>query len=223
MTAKREKSRFHLFLQKTLTGCWRLSTFSLIILLLLISTESFGQKRKDRVRLQSDTTGVIEVDTLKKKWSHPGKAAFYSAVLPGLGQIYNKKYWKLPIIYGGGVATGIWIKRQNNEYRSWRKDLFALVDGDSTTDVSTDRTTATESQLRRATDFYRKQRDLWIILSVGMYALQIVDAHVDAHLQEFDLSDDLSLKWEPFIKPEPFNYQNSPPKQMGVSMFLTFK
>lgn len=125
----------------------------------------------------------------------PARAAFYSAVLPGLGQAYNGKYWKIPIAYAG-LGVGIYFYLNNdkeyNRYRSiykrriagFRDDEF-IVDGQER---------VTDEGLIRAQRFYQRNKELSLLITVGIYALNIIDANVDAHLQQFNVSEDLSLK-----------------------------
>jgi len=142
---------------------------------------------------------------------NPNKALIYSAIFPGLGQVYNRKYWKLPIVYGGffGVVYGIsWNGRYAGDYSRAYKDLV-LGTGDSWTNLS--RYTREElegnqalkdreiARFKRQKDTFRRNRDLAIIVGVGLYALCMIDAYVDAQLYNFDISDDLSMNVTPVI------------------------
>lgn len=129
----------------------------------------------------------------------PAKAAFYGAVLPGLGQAYNKDYWKLPIVYGA-LGTGIYFavdnSREFQRYRTafkqrlaGRPDEFTIVDpltGESTELFNND-------QLIDIQDTFRRNKDLAILITAAMYVLQIVEANVDAHLSQYDVSDDITF------------------------------
>lgn len=139
------------------------------------------------------------------------KAVIYSAILPGLGQFYNRKYWKLPIVFGGalGLTYAIsWNGSRYNEYSRGYKDLV-LGTGTSYLDLFGNRIktvedypggkTALEQTLKRQKDFFRRNRDLAIIAAVGVYALCMIDAYVDAQLYDFDMSPDLSIRVEPVI------------------------
>lgn len=125
------------------------------------------------------------------------KATLLSAALPGAGQWYNKKYWKIPIIYGGlGACTYLAIDN-HRQYKKYLEAFFDRTDGDSTTvdpyvGIYTD-----PAQLIELQDTYRRWRDLSIIIGVAVYALNILDAHVDAHLYYFNVSKNLSLRLEP--------------------------
>lgn len=143
-----------------------------------------------------DTVLISENDTLKVKHS-PKKAAIMSAALPGLGQIYNHKYWKLPIIYGGLGTLGYFISYNSGQYTFYKKVYLAKIDDDPNTidkypQVSPD-------GLLQLLNQHRRTRDILIAGAILVYALNIIDASVDAHLFEFDVSDDLSLRFEPFV------------------------
>lgn len=120
----------------------------------------------------------------------PAKVAFYSAVIPGLGQIYNKQYWKLPLVYGA-LGTSIYFYASNNrlynDYRNAYKRRLAGYNDDPFSTLSKD-------QLIRAQRFYQKNRDLSLLITLGLYILNIVDANVSAHLLQFNVDENLSLK-----------------------------
>jgi len=152
----------------------------------------------------TDTTivkiAVKEVisDTTKAKHS-PKKAALFSAVLPGMGQAYNKKYWKIPVVYAGFAGLGFWIGTNTKNYREYNEAYKLRVDGDSTT-IDKYVGEYGNEDLRSLKRGYRRNLDLSVILTVVWYALNIVDATVDAHLFEFDVSDNLSLRVEPVLE-----------------------
>lgn len=138
----------------------------------------------------------------------PRKATIYSAVLPGLGQIYNRKYWKVPLVYGGFATLGYFINFNNEVYNTYRQAYSDIIDKDPYTNsflylnvnesllLPENRADYTES-LRRAKDSWRRNRDLVIIGTVVFYAVNIIDANVDAHFFNFDISEDLSINWAP--------------------------
>ncbi|WP_232058397.1 DUF5683 domain-containing protein [Nibribacter ruber] len=159
------------------------------------------------------TQPAIDTTAAKKRflvdWSKPAKAAFYSAVLPGLGQAYNKSYWKIPLIYATGGVIGYFIYDNNRKYQGFARALEARLDGDeNTVDAYVDvygyslelPNNQGTNNLRRSRDFFRKYRDLDIILAVLAYGLNVMEAHVDAHLKGFDVSDDLSLQITPGLQ-----------------------
>jgi hypothetical protein len=128
----------------------------------------------------------------------PRKAILFAAVLPGLGQVYNKKYWKLPLVYGGLAATGYAINFYNTGYKKYKSQLFYNLEtnpGNENAQHPVSRFTT--SQLRTITNKYRRERDFMVIIMAGVYILQMVDAHVDAHLKEFDLNPNLHVRIEP--------------------------
>lgn len=165
-----------------------------------ISTTSLAQDDPDSiamVRPPTDTTLVADTVEIKSYASRydPGKASFYAAILPGLGQIYNKKYWKLPLVYGGFAGIGYGLMFYQDLYTDYKKQLYYILEtGNDTSEEG-----FTEDQLRPAIDQARRERDFMVILMAGMYILQIIDAHVDAHLKEFDLNPNLSLKMRPTL------------------------
>ena len=126
----------------------------------------------------------------------PSKATFYSAVLPGLGQAYNKKYWKIPIVYGA-LATGIYFYNQNdkdyNRYRNaYKRRLAGFTDDEFYGNglypsISND-------GLIRAQNTLKRNKELSILVTVGLYILNIIDANVDAHLLQYNLDDNLTLE-----------------------------
>jgi len=139
---------------------------------------------------------------LNKKHS-PHKAAMYSALVPGLGQIYNERYWKLPIIYGAAGVLIYAFDFNNDRYNRY-KNAYADMDAGKITSFEgfTDK-----DVLLRLKDNYRRNRDLNVIIMAGVYLLNVVDATVDAHLFDYDISDDLSLNIQPdFRKNIDYNY-----------------
>lgn len=148
---------------------------------------------------------------LEKKYS-PKKAAMLSAAFPGLGQIYNKKYWKLPFVYGGLAALGYSVYWNNKYFVYYSNAYFDYTDDNPTTNrwkevfdqSNIDSSDEADSQLATKLDqkrtSYRRDRDFMIILTLGMYVLNIIDASVDAHLADFDISKDLSLRVEPQVR-----------------------
>ncbi len=148
----------------------------------------------------------------------PRKALLYAAVLPGLGQVYNKKYWKLPLVYGGfyGLARG--LDFYNDIYRTYRAHLFYNIDHNLTAaNAQNPNVGLSTNQLRRIVDRNRRDRDFMIIMMSLMYVLQIVDAHVDSHLKEFDLNPNLDVRLEPH-----FEQNTLVGRSTGVALVLKF-
>ncbi len=150
---------------------------------------------KPGVKTAPDTVIISKAD-LKHI---PRKAALFSAALPGLGQIYNGKYWKLPIIYGGFATLGYVYVFNNDRYQLFLKALIAVqnkVPGENPLRGISPRF-ETESSLESFVQRFGRDRDFIVILIAGLYGLQIMDAIVDAHLIEFDINENLSLQWHP--------------------------
>ncbi|MDP5157090.1 MAG: DUF5683 domain-containing protein [Flaviramulus sp.] len=130
----------------------------------------------------------------------PSKAAFYSAILPGLGQVYNKKYWKVPIVFGA-IGTGVYFYISNNkEYNRYRDAYKSRLAGFTNDEfyfdsqgnqLTTPRVTI--DGLERAQKFYRKNKEISLLVTIGLYALNIIDANVDAHLLQYNVDENLSL------------------------------
>ncbi|MDX1766769.1 MAG: DUF5683 domain-containing protein [Arenibacter troitsensis] len=137
----------------------------------------------------------------------PSKAAFYSAVFPGLGQIYNKRYWKVPIVYaiiGGGIYGYIYNDDLYDRFRTAFKRRQAGFTDDEFYDLGAPNAPGadpdfSEAALESAQERYQEDRDLWLLVTIGMYALNIVDANVDSHLKQFNVDDDLSMDFKPFL------------------------
>ena len=134
--------------------------------------------------------------------SRPSKAALLSAVFPGAGQVYNKRYWKLPFVYGGAVTFGLIIDFNHRNYIQLRNAIVFESDSDpTTTNEGTVYDNYPIAGLKRGRDRYRRDRDYAIILSTAFYGLVIVDSVVDAHLSAFDVSPDLSMRITPTSAP----------------------
>jgi len=142
----------------------------------------------------------------QKGLSIPGKAALYSAILPGLGQIYNKSYWKVPIIYAAVAGLGYYISYNHSNYLKYRQAVVVRRDTISTNDVdefTPQLVNYTNEQainsLSRARDKSRRQRDYSILYSFLAYGLNITEAYVHAHLKGFDISEDLTMQVQPTL------------------------
>ncbi len=149
---------------------------------------------KPGVKTAPDTVIISKAD-LKHI---PRKAALFSAALPGLGQIYNGKYWKLPIIYGGFATLGYFVVLLDDKYQVYRRALVAVQNNapeENPLRLLSNGSNA--DRLQGAVQDSRRNRDFTIILIAGLYGLQIMDAIVDAHLIEFDINENLSLQWHP--------------------------
>ena len=155
----------------------------------------------DTVSLSNDSVVIhrkkVSVEAYVKRFN-PRKALFYSAILPGAGQAYNKKYWKIPLVWGGLGALVYVVKYYSDAELYFRDELFYNINHGLTTNPTSNWTT---DQLRTQESNYRRQRDYISIFAGIFYILQIVDAHVDAHLKEFDVNPRFHVKIEPSYSP----------------------
>ncbi len=163
-------------------------------------------------------TNESKRDKPKKKHSAT-KAAMLSATLPGLGQIYNQKYWKVPIVYIGLGAVAYFVDLNNTEYLKWRKAYIYRVDGNPNT-VDDFPNYSTEV-LNRAMNYYRRNLEISYIAGGVVYLLNILDASVDAHLFDFDVSEDLTLNLQPGFVPI-YNGSNYKGVATGISLRVKF-
>lgn len=177
------------------------------VFLFVCSTPSFAQQISNVEKVKKEKP---DYSNLPK---NPRKATMLSAILPGAGQVYNGKSWKVPIIYAGLVTDIYFIGFNNSQYQVFKEALFASDNGDPT-----DFPTLNRGALVRNVDYWRGNRDLCYILLGAIYALNLIDANVDAHLSGFDISDDLALGIEPKI--ESFSANNN---SLGFSIKLKFK
>ena len=164
---------------------------------------------------QQQDTVVKSKEVKKAIYGSARKASIMSAIVPGLGQAYNHKYWKIPIIYAALGGIGYWGINNHKDYKNFSNNLAAIYDDDSTT-VNTSGYPA-KNLLILKTDS-KKFRDIAIMLGALAYILNIIDANVDAHLKTFDVSDDLSLQIKPYGN---LDYNNH--LQTGISLKFTFK
>lgn len=160
----------------------------------------YGYSQDDTVFV--DTTEVYHIKVKALESHSPKQAALLSAALPGLGQVYNKRYWKVPIIYIGFGALAYEASFLNKEYNFYR-DLYNEAKESETQTVVYNGDTYKAANVKEGRDYYRKYRDLTLI-GVGVwYVLNVIDANVDAHFFDYDVSDDLTLNINPvFFNPE---------------------
>lgn len=162
----------------------------------------FAQKDDKK---KEEIPNIIAVDSISEVREpinplSPAKAAFYSAILPGLGQAYNKKYWKIPIVWGA-IGTGIYFyvtnDKEYNRYRdAYRSRLAGFKNDEFYLDSNGNELTSprvTTDGLQRGQEFYRRNKQVSLLVTLGMYALNIIDANVDAHLMQFNVDENLSL------------------------------
>ncbi len=218
---------------------WRFAFKCIVYWVLLLAV---APRQAEAQGVVADTGRVIIADTTetlkpkeverKERVHSPHKATFYSAILPGMGQIYNKKYWKVPILYAGigALAYSISFNSTNyDKYRSAYRD-FLLGDPGNKSYIKVIPTTLTvedvegqyrqwfQDALNNKKKYYKRYRDLSYIGMVAIYVLNLVDATVDAHFYDFDVSDDLSLQIQPVMMEPDQVFGN----KVGLKLSLRF-
>lgn len=182
-------------------------------------TQGWSQNRptvsRDTIIIEAQDSALLA--TYARRYD-PRRSLLLAAVVPGMGQIYNKKYWKIPLVYGGFYAIGRGIMYYDDIYSSYRAHLYYnLENGLQGQNGVNPATQLRTGQLRRIVDRARRERDFMVILMGGMYILQIVDAHVDSHLKEFDLNPNLRVSVEPT-----FEYNAMLGRQSGMAFIIRF-
>lgn len=193
---------------------------ALLILFLLIEPisaqdDQIPERESDSVtNLMRNSTGMevsAKVTKVETNPLAPSKAAFYSAILPGLGQVYNKRYWKVPIVYAA-LGTGIYAYTYNdNQYDRFRAafkrrragftdDEFYDLNNSGIVPGSPD---FSDQALQDAQERFQRDRDLSLLITIALYVLNIIDANVDAHLKQFNVNEDLGLDMRPFLEFNP--------------------
>lgn len=200
----------------------KLFCFSVFFLLLSQTNFLWAQQKKDSSfvikQASKDSSGksLLALDTAIKKTHNPKVATFRSAVLPGWGQAYNKKYWKIPIIYGAlGTTAGVFLFNIKT-YNQARQAVIYLSDKDTSNDklVAKNLRAYSVESIRQYRNIVRQNIDYSVLVFLVFWALNVVDATVDAHLKAFDVSPDITLK----IKPA-YNYSTN---SGGLSLVFSF-
>ena len=167
-------------------------------------------------------------------WKPSAKRALWLAiVIPGAGQIYNRKYWKLPIVYGGFVGCAYAMRWNNQMYRDYSQAYMDIMDNDPNTQsynqflhlgakIDESNIERYQKLFKSRKDKFRRWRDLSFFCLVGVYALSVVDAYVDASLSEFDISNNLSLRVEPTVINNSSERNPLKANSLGVSCSLNF-
>lgn len=219
----------------------KINCLYIIIILFLSTTSVFSQKdeRKEKskeVEVEEDLTIKAEkVAAVKKKRKNiknkkevpyeplaPARAAFYSAILPGLGQAYTKKYWKIPIVYaaiGGGIYAYKWNNDRYNLFRdAYKRRLAGFTDDRFFGELDADGnpTGFSNDQLIDRQRRFRRDQEFALLLTAAAWVLNVVDANVSAHLQQFNINDDLSFKPKILID------EHTSQPSYGVSLNLNF-
>ena len=192
---------------------------------------------EEKDSLKTSLTPTLQKKKEKRNWDtwrpNPKRAMWLAIVLPGAGQIYNRKYWKLPLVYGGFVGCIYAMQWNNMMFRDYSKAYQDIMDTDPTTQsynqflhlgtrITDQNKEQYQSIFKSRKDRYRRWRDLSFFCLLGVYALSIVDAYVDASLSEFDISDDLTLRVEPAVMNSPTTGMAFRPSAIGLHCSLTF-
>ena len=191
-------NRAHFFIMMPANARRQMLLASIVFLALCLSP---GNK------LLAQSQSAASAATSEDFFPSPARAAMLSATLPGMGQFYNRKYWKIPIIYAGFGTLIYFIDFNNNYYREYRRAWLARVDGNPNT--VDDYPRHSTDVLERAMNFHRRNLEITYILSAALYLLNILDASVDAHLANFDVGETLSLGITPTRHPDPLNQFSS--------------
>ena len=193
-----------------------INRFSATLFCLFICLATQAQSNKDEL----DETARQNKNNISRALDplRPAKAAFYSAVLPGLGQAYNKKFWKIPIVYGA-IGTGLYFFLDNNKlYKQYRNAYKRRLAGFTDDEFygPGDTPFLSDEALIRAQRTLKRNKELSMLVTVGLYVLNIIEANVDAHLLQYNLDKNLALK--PFIDFNNPNYTT----QIGLSLNIKF-
>ncbi|MDB5222890.1 MAG: hypothetical protein JWN83_1557 [Chitinophagaceae bacterium] len=198
---------------------------SIFFLTLFFCSKSFAQQKNDStlIKVQDSTSkkNILALDTSAKKFN-PKVATFRSAVIPGWGQAYNKKYWKIPIIYGALGTTAFIFRYNLKTYKLLKQAIIYRTDTIAANDILVDpqfQALSTEA-IRSYRNSFRQNVDYSVLFFLVFWGLNVVDATVDAHLKSFDVSDNVSFKVKPGYNPGTrtgglslvFSYKDKQPK-----------
>ena len=188
----------------------------------------------EEIPIKVDTTQKVKLPRNWSTWKpNPQRALWLALVLPGAGQIYNRKFWKLPIFYGGFLGCIYALSWNNMMYKDYSQAYLDIMDDDPTTasynkflHLGVQITSANEERYKEIfkgrKDKYRRWRDMSSFVMIGIYALSVIDAYVDAELSEFDISKDLSLEIHPTVMPNRGGGNPIQAQSVGFSCFLNF-
>lgn len=191
--------------------------------------------RADSLKLRPAADSVVK--RKKRDWAtwrpSPKRAMWLAIVLPGAGQIYNRKYWKLPIVYGGFVGCAYAMRWNNQMYRDYSQAYMDIMDDDPNTQsynqflhlgakIDESNIARYQTLFKKRKDKFRRWRDMSFFCLVAVYALSVVDAYVDASLSEFDISKDLSLRVEPAVINNRVDRNPLKSNALGLSCSLNF-
>ena len=192
--------------------------------------DSIATKKADSLSTDLKTKGVVVEEVSFQKQINPlapSKAAFLSAIFPGAGQIYNKRYWKAPIVWGA-IGVGVYTYSINNTNYSIFRDAFKrrkagfqddqfYFQNDGVT-IIPDNPRVSDSALQDAQERFQEQRDLALLITIVLYALNVVDANVDAHLKQYNIDEKLSMDFKPYLD---YNQITAQPNY-GMALVIKF-
>lgn len=212
----------------------------------LMPASAAAQQKADSIAAVSTMQDTLKLTTMaadsiklpkKRDWStwrpNAKRAMWLAIVLPGAGQIYNRKYWKLPIVYGGFLGCIYAMRWNNMMYNDYSQAYLDLTDNDPQTQsynqflhlgaaITDENKARYENLFRKRKDYYRRYRDLSFFIIVGVYALSVIDAYVDASLSEFDISPDLTMRIGPAVMNSGAGGNMLKSAAVGVNCSLTF-
>jgi len=186
---------------------------------------------------KNDSTVVVKIPRDWGTWTpKPQKALWMALVIPGGGQIYNRKYWKLPLVYGGMMGCLYAMTWNNTMYKDYSQAYLDIMDSDPNTQsynkflhlgnqINESNMERYKTIFKKRKDKYRRWRDMSFFCLIGVYALSVIDAYVDAELSEFDISKDLSMKVRPAIMPNKGTFTSANPldnSSVGLQCSLNF-
>ena len=201
----------------------------------ILIVDSLGNDSVDQADIEKPIIAQLP-DTTQlpkpmKQWiPNPTRATWLAVIFPGAGQIYNRKYWKLPIFYGGFAGCAYALTWHNNMYKDYSRAYRDLMSGDPTKNSYEDllpphhgySKSQLETVFKNRKDRFRRYRDLSIFAFIGVYILSIIDAYVDAELSNFDITPDLSMRIEPTIMNNSSNTLRTSDKSVGLQCSFTF-
>lgn len=206
-----------------------------ILLICLSGVSAYAQEQSiltdTDLTVNNSRKTISLADSLNKSFKpDPMRAVWMGAVIPGYGQILNRKYWKLPIVYGGFIGCSYAIGWNNTRYNAYKTAYKDIIDSDPNTNSFIDilprgytmetygGEEAYKGVLKGAMEQTRYNRDLSVIISIGYYLLTLVDAYVDAQLYDFDISPDLSMKFSPTILENSYGRKNTFGLQLSINL-----
>ncbi len=189
-------------------------------------------EQRSPITMQTDSMPLPKSLNKKIFVPNPTKATWLALVFPGAGQIYNRKYWKLPIIYGGFAGCAYALSWNGKMYKDYSQAYIDIMDDNPNTKSYEDllppnsqyNTEQLKNTLKRRKDTFRRYRDLSIFAFIGVYLISVIDAYVDAELSNFDISPDLSMRLEPAVidNNSQYNLNNIKNKSVGLQCVLRF-